>query len=55
MISLVPCRGTEIVHHAIQKIESFSWSSTLVCAGNAFRCECLSDRSGGEIAEQPIG
>jgi len=39
----------------IQKIESFSWPSTPVCAGNAFRCECLSDRSGGEIAEQPIG
>jgi hypothetical protein len=49
------CSGTESSTMQIQKIESLPDLQRPPPRANVFRCDCLSDRSGGGIAEQRIG
>jgi hypothetical protein len=55
MILLVPAAEPKLFMRQIQKIESFAGLQHPAARANAFRCERLSDRSGGGIAEQRIG
>jgi hypothetical protein len=50
------CGGTEIIHDAnSESLNPFAGLQHLPAQAIAFRCERLSDPSGGEIAEQRIG